>query len=79
MEPPKVFDRSPLKCNPAPPKLQTPFRLPTLESQMALIPQEKAKTHKTITASKPPLHHNLLGKLNPTITITPESQMACIL
>jgi hypothetical protein len=46
---------------------------------MAPIPREKEIIHKIIIASKPPLHHNLLGKLDSTKAITPKSQMACIL
>jgi hypothetical protein len=68
---PKGLGRPPLKCNPR--------KLPTPKSQMAPTPQEKAKTQKTIIASKPPLHQNLLGKLDHTKAITVASQMACIL
>jgi hypothetical protein len=46
---------------------------------MTPTPQEKAKSQKIIIASKPPLHQNILGKLEPTKAITFESEMECIL
>ncbi len=53
-----------------PSKLQTPM-VATPESQMAPTPEKEVKTMKTITPSKPPLHQNLMGKLEPTKVCIP--------
>lgn len=57
----------------APPRLQTLFKVPTLESQMTPSMRIEVRTIKTASPSKPPLHYNRLVKLELNKDNTPKS------